>query len=88
MTWSSNDTSINQQSFFERITYNLTEVVQHVYIHYLNEDEYHRKGKLIDLTNSPDSFEEKTHRNFGRCYTFHPDIRIRQLGVAYVQAKL
>ena len=88
MTWSSNDTSINQQSFFERITYNLTEVAQHVYIQFLNQDEHHQNGKSIDLTNSPDSFKEKTHRNFGRCYTFHPDIRIRQLGVAYVKVKL
>ena len=88
MTWSSNDTSINQQSFFEHITYNLTEVAQHVYIRFLNQDEHHQNGKSIDLTNSPDSFKEKTHRNFGRCYTFHPDIRIRQLGVAYVKVKL
>ena len=88
MTWSSNDTSINQQSFFESITYNLTEVAQHVYIQFLNQDEHHQNGKSIDLTNSPDSFKEKTHRNFGRCYTFHPDIRIRQLGVAYVKVKL
>ena len=88
MTWSSNDTSINQQSLFEGITYNLTEVVQHVYIRFLNQDENQQNGKFIDLINSPDAFKEKTHRNFGRCYTFHPDIRIRQLGVYYVQVKL
>ena len=88
MTWSSNDTSIDRQSLFDSITYNLTEIVQHVYIEFLNKDENQQKGKFIDLKSNPDSFKEKTHRNFGRCYTFHPEIKIRELGVAYVQAKL
>ena len=79
---------MDQQSLFDSITYNLTEIVQHVYIQFLNEDENQQKGKFIDLTNNPDSFKEKTHRNFGRCYTFHPEYQIRKLGVAYVQAKL
>ena len=88
MTWSSNDTSIDRQSLFDSITYNLTEIVQHVYIEFLSEDENQQKGKFIDLKNNLDSVKEKMHRNFGRCYTFHPEIQIRELGVAYVQAKL
>ena len=88
MTWTSNDTSVDQQELFKEVTYSFTEIVKRIYIRYINADKNGKTNVNIkddDLENITDSVQEQRHRGFGRCYTFHPKKSIRDLGVYYIK---
>ena len=86
--WSSNDTSVDQQTLFKDITYEFDEIVKRIYVRFIKADENGKSNVDIDLKGSSTSIKEQRHRGFGRCYTFYPEKRIRDLGVYYLKAYL
>ena len=88
MTWSSNDTVVNPQELFRSATYNLNEIVRNISVHFLTPDKNGKSDAIIDLEDNPGSFKEVIHRNYGRCYTFFPELAIRKLGIDHIKAYL
>ena len=88
MTWSSNDTSVTEETLFQNATYKLDEIVQKIYIRYIQANDDGKTNTLISVDGTSDSFKEQRHRGFGRCYTLHPDKTIRNQGVYYLKAYL
>ena len=85
LTWISNDTEVNQQQLFRDATYNFTEITKKIYVRYIQADKNGKTNKVIDLENGSKSVKEQRHRGFGRCYTYHPEQSIRDLGVYYTK---
>ena len=95
LTWSSNDSSVDQQELFRDATYNFTEIVKRIYIRFIQADTNGKVGEIgktnLDLKNKTilednlDSIQEQRHRGFGRCYTFYPKKEILDLGVYYIK---
>ena len=88
LTWTSNDTLVDQQELFKIATYNFTEIVKQIYVRFMQADPNGRTETYIDVKDNSDSIKEQRHRFFGRCYTFHPELAIRSLGVDYIKAYL
>ena len=88
LTWVSNDTSVDQQKLFKEATYNLTEIVKRIFVRYIQADKNGKTQTNIDFEDNLDSIKEQRHRKFGRCYTFHPEKDIRNLGVYYIRTYL
>ena len=84
ISWTSNDTLVDEQQLFIDATYNLTGLLKRIYVRFIRAD---KDGKINtnidDLENELDSFKEQRHRTFGRCYTFYPKKSIRDLGIYY-----
>ena len=68
---------------FQDVTYNLTAMVKKLYVRFIRADENGKPSAYIDLENTRETFKEQRHRSFGRCYTFHPNQEILDLGVYY-----
>ena len=88
LTWISNDTYVDQQELFKLATYKFTEIVKRIFVRFIQSDKNGKTGTDIALEDNLDSIKEQRHRNFGRCYTFHPEKNIRDLGVYYIKAYL
>ena len=88
ITWAGNDTSVDPQTLFMLATYNFTEIVKRISVHFMQADKNGNTETDIDLEDNFDSIKEQRHRNFGRCYTFYPARDIRDLGVEYIMAYL
>ena len=86
--WSSNDTTVDQQTLFKNVTYDFDEIVKRIYIRFIKADTNGKTNTEISLTGNSNSIKEQRHRSFGRCYTFYPDARVRSLGVYYMKAYL
>ena len=78
---------MDPQELFKAATYNFTEIVQQIFIRFLQTDNNGYSRTEVDLKANSDSIKEKRHRSFGRCYTFHPETT-RQFGVYYIKAVL
>ena len=66
----------------------MTEVVKSLKIRTIFEDIHGTYKFAIDLNKIEDSITEQRHRGFGRCYTYHPEERLRKLGIYYINAEL
>ena len=88
LKWSSNDTSVDQQTLFKNVTYEFDEIVKRIYVRYIKTDENGKANEDIDFKGKSTSIKEQRHRVFGRCYTLYPEKRIRDLSVYYIKAWL
>ena len=88
LVWSSNDTTVDDESLFQQATYSLAEIVQRIYVRFITADSNGKTATEINLDGRSNSFKEQRHRKFGRCYTLQPEKYIRKLGVYYLIAYL
>ena len=88
MTWSSNDTRVNEETLFKLATYNLTEIVEKIYVRFIAAKDDGTINTWLQLDEESHSVKEQRHRKFGRCYTFDPEKYIRDLEVYYTRMYL
>ena len=88
LTWTSNDTSMDEETLFKQATYSLDEIVKRIYIRFIRASDDGKTNTGISVDGTSNSFKEQRHRGFGRCYTLHPEENIRDLGVYYLKAYL
>ena len=88
LTWSSNDTNVDEETLFQQATYSLHEIVERIYIRYIQANSEGKTNTEISVDGTSNSFKEQRHRGFGRCYTLHPERDILELGVYYLKAWL
>ena len=101
LTWSSKNNKVSQQKLFLDATYDFEDIVGEIVIRFIKSA--HRNsmpwkasklwaGNSMAWTalNATKEFDivEQRHRKFGRCYTYHPDTRIKELGIYYIRWKL
>ena len=55
LTWTSNDTSVDPQTLFRDVTYNLTGLVQKIYIRFIQADKNGKMNTYLDLENATES---------------------------------
>ena len=88
LTWASHNMDVSEQRLFLEATYNVNEIIREIFIRLISSD---GKGsfsmKLTNFVQKP-YIVELRHRKFGRCYTFHPDKDMRNLGIYYIRLKL
>ena len=88
LSWSSNDTNVDEETLFQQATYSLDEIVKRIYIRYIQANADGKTNTVISVDGTSHSFKEQRHRGFGRCYTLHPAPEILKLGVYYLKASL
>ena len=88
LNWNSNDTNITDQQLFTKSTFALTEIVKRLKVRTIFSDSHGTYSFEIDLNMAIDSFTEQRHRLFGRCYTYHPEHKFRELGIYYMNIEL
>ena len=88
LTWSSNDTNVDEETLFKQATYSLDAIVKKIYIRFISASDEGKTNTIISVDGTSSSFKEQRHRGFGRCYTLHPEKSIRDLGVYYMKAWL
>ena len=79
---------MSPQKLFFDATYSLAEIVKHLKVRTIFADDHDSYTFVPDLNLTYDSISEQRHRMFGRCYTYHPEKYIRDLGVYYINAVL
>ena len=79
---------MNDQQLFSDATYSLREIVKRIKIRTMFADQHDTYSFVVDLSKIQDTITEQRHRMFGRCYTFHPEERLRHLGIYYIKAEL
>jgi len=100
MTWSSNQTGVNERDLFDLATYSMEEIIKRIYVRFFivikdvissqmtssQADENGDFNRDLDLSSSESqaNVKERRHRKFGKCYTIHPEESILQLGVYYI----
>ena len=86
MTWSTDTGNVSAQQLFLEATYNAKEIIRRIYIRFIRCD---RNGNMFTVLNidklTRHHLIEIRHRKFGRCYSFHPDDRLQQLGIYYIK---
>ena len=88
LKWTSNDSSLTPHELFEKVTYELQDIVNSVEIRYLHADKHGVEATVLDLKSLKGSIKEQRHRDFGRCYTFTPDVRAQKLGIGSIRTTL
>ena len=88
LSWQSNDTNITDQQLFTKSTFALTEIIKRLKVRTIFSDNHGTYSFEIDLIMANDSFTEQRHRLFGRCYTYHPEYKFRELGIYYMNMEL
>ena len=73
---------------FKIATYSVQDLVKRILVRFIRANEHGETREDVDLKNTLDSFKEKRHRSFGRCYTLYPKKSIRDLGVYYMRLYL
>ena len=88
LTWCSKTANISQQKLFIDATYEVEEIIEEIKMRFMHSNhDSNIFTKLKHFKKNP-YIEEQRHRKFGRCYTFHPDTRMQQLGIYYITLKL
>ena len=89
MTWSSHKENISEQDLFLEATYDAKEIIKQIFIRYIRSD---GNGSMFTTLNigtlTKHYLVEIRHRKFGRCFSFHPDERMLDLGIYYFRLKL
>ena len=79
---------MSQQQLFIEATYSFKEIVKSISVRCIQQnakgDFFHR----LDLTKSQNWITEQRHRGFGRCYTYHPEPHMRNMGIYYIKLEL
>ena len=88
LKWTSNDSSLTPHDLFRKVTYELQDIVNTVEIRYLHADKHGTEATILDLKALKGSIQEQRHRDFGRCYTFTPDVRAQKLGIGSIRTTL
>ena len=88
LNWTSNDTEISKQQLFNDATYSLEEIVKRIKVRTIFDDIHGTHTFEVDLNKIQDTITEQRHRAFGRCYTYHPEERMRKLGIYFINAEL
>ena len=88
LRWTSNDTRISRQQLFLDATYSFKQIVKQLTIRTIFDDAFGSNTFKLDLNNTQGTITEQRHRKFGRCYTFHPEKKIRDLGIYYIKTNL
>ena len=87
LDWQGNDTSVTPEDLFERITYSVNEVVDHIKIRL--DTSIDGKSTITlkeDLGRS--LLHEIGHRKYGKCFTFRPNVTVLALGVYYMRVQM
>ena len=87
-TWTSNDTTVSHKQLFNKATYSLNEIIKRLLVRTIFADKHGGYTFEVDVSKRQESLIEQRHRAFGRCYTFHPEKKLRGLGIYYVKAEL
>ena len=66
----------------------MKDIVNTVEIRYLHADKHGMEATILDLKSLKGSIKEQRHRDFGRCYTFTPDVRAQKLGIGSIRTTL
>jgi hypothetical protein len=88
LSWTSNDTNTSDQKLFNEATLSLKEIVKRLQIRTIFADKHNSHSFVVDLDILHNSITEQRHRKFGRCYTYHPEKKMRDLGIYYIKAEL
>ena len=88
MNWTSNDENTSTQKLFNDATYSLKELVKRIKIRTIYADKHGSYSFDVDLNILHNSITEQRHRMFGRCYTYHPEKKFRDLGIYYINTEL
>ena len=73
---------------FGDATYSFTEIVKRLKIRTIFDDRHGSNTFELDINKVEESITEQRHRVFGRCYTYYPEQRIRDLGIYYITTEL
>ena len=101
LTWSSKNNKVSQQKLFLDATYDLEDIVGEIVIRFIKSADRNRMPwkawkvfpgnnmawTAMNATEELDIVEQR-HRKFGRCYTYHPDTTMKELGIYYIRWKL
>ena len=88
LNWTSNDTTVGQELLFNMVTYSVNEIIKLLSVRTIFADGHGRYTFEVDISKKQESLIEQRHRSFGRCYTFHPEKKLRDLGIYYIKAEL
>ena len=89
LTWSSNNSLVNPQMLFDAATFTLGEMITYFLIRLIKAKDTGDNMILVNTSNqNGPSFFKEYRRQTGKCYSFHPDEHIAELGVYYIRIKL
>ena len=89
MTWSSNRKNTSNQQLFLEATYDVKEIIESFCIRFIRSDSDGNMKISLNIDELKTHFvTEIRHRKFGRCYSFHPHERLKNLGIYYIKMKL
>ena len=88
LNWTSNDTTVSKHQLFNAATYSFNEIVESVSVRTILEDENGDFLIKVDMNEVHGSITEQRHRRYGRCYTYHPEQSVEELGIYYVKVQL
>ena len=86
LNWAGNDSTIAAKELFNKVTYSVEEIVDHIYVRFVTSDENHSAFTRIlggDLERK--LMRTHGHRKYGKCFQYHPEESITMLGVYYIK---
>ena len=88
LTWCSKTAKISDQQLFIDASYEVDEIIEEIALRFIKSNEDRRISTRLSNFKKKPYIEEQRHRKYGRCYTFHPDTTMQQLGIYYITLKL
>ncbi len=81
------DATVTERELFDLATYTIADMFESVYFRFFRADV---NGSFSESVKIPDGacFGVQKHRRFGKCYTVHPEKRMRELGIYYIKLTL
>ena len=87
--WIGNNTNVTPEELFKLVTLDRADLFKDIKVRYLNADSKNTTYVRLngeDLLES--EFTEKRHRTFGRCYSWHPTVEQKKLGIYYISVRM
>ena len=81
LDWKGNDSSVTGKDLFEMATFSVEDVVDYIKLGF---DDTAEKLKINGTKLKDSILFEHGHRLHGKCFVYHPEKRLRNLGIYYI----